>query len=54
MTFYFEIEVYCYDFKIIYDDAFSTKTVFELVGITGPVRLLWMSGSPAKIRNKKD
>ena len=51
MTFYFEIEVYCYDFKITYDDVFSTETGLELVGIAGPIRLLWMSGSSTKIRN---
>ena len=46
-------------FLIIYmiftfDDVFSTETGLELSGIAGPVRCLRISGSSAKIRNKKD
>ena len=39
--------------KIDNDDVFSTETGLELVGIARPVRLLWMSDSSAKIRNKR-
>ena len=42
------------DTKILIDDAFSTGTRLERAGIAGPVRCLWMLGSSAKIRNKKD
>ena len=40
--------------SIIGDDAFSIETGLELGEIAGPVRCLWMLGSSAKIRNKKD
>ena len=33
---------------------FLTGTGLEHAGIAGPVHFLWMSGSPAKIRNNKD
>ena len=37
-----------------FDDAFSIGIGLEHARITGSVRGLWMSGSPAKTRNKKD
>ena len=39
--------------KINTDDAFSIETGLELGGIAGQIHCFWMSGSSAKIRNKK-
>ena len=36
------------------DDAFSTGTGLELARIARPIRCLWMLGSSAKTRYKKD
>ena len=39
---------------ILSDDVFSIEIGLELGGITRSVHCLWMSGSSAKIRNKKN
>ena len=38
----------------ISDDAFSIGIGLERTGFAGPIRCLWMLGSSAKTRNKKD